>query len=174
MISIDEKLYVTKEINEILISYAKDKVLRKLFIGFSFDDKTGEISQLIQDLSFCYDENPSTELQLELFTVVSNFLRTLNKKETLALYFWLFDEKYDYYFAKVENETEWCEDSFSEELGKLFAYMLERPNESEARADLEKLLYSYLISFASEHDLAIIDQCSFEHLEYILDAYCSH
>lgn len=54
MITIDEKLYIKKNVNEIVVSYSKHVVLRNLLNQFSFtlNEEQQCVSELIKEVNF--------------------------------------------------------------------------------------------------------------------------
>jgi len=73
MITIDGKLYITKEVNSIVISYAKEIVLRQLLLQFSFKNK--KVTNLLESVSYYIGDPPPIDIELELRDVVGSFIK---------------------------------------------------------------------------------------------------
>ena len=159
MITINDKLFITKEVNEIVIDFAKQIVLRKLLLKFSFDAnvKKKEISDLIVNVNFHNENIKKSNLQVELKSLITSFLTSCNSKEIHALYFWLIDRKYMYYFQKqLREEDDYCDETFDHDFGRELAYKLYQPEASGLDNELKNELKNFLICFASEFDFSLI------------------
>lgn len=172
MINIDDKLYVTKEINAIIVSYAKDKVLRKLLKRFSFKENTKKISDLLQDVSYYNGDAPPLEQQDEMETLIFDFLKQLKIEELTALRYWVLNNKYSQYFQETEIDD--MGEGFDQKFGRELAYKLYDPKSSQLDCDMKELLYYRLINFASEFDLSVIDKHTKRTIKDTINNYCNY
>lgn len=170
MINIKDKLYVTKEINYIIVSYAKDKVLRKLLKQFSFNGNTKKISELLQIVSYYNGDAPPIDQQDEMQTLIFNFLKQLTIEELTALRYWVLNNKYSQYFDETEIED--MGEGFDQKFGRELAYRLYEPENSQLDNDMKELLYYRLINFASEFDLSVIDKHTKQTVKDTIKDYC--
>lgn len=176
MITIDNKLLITKEINTILVDYAQKIVLRRLFIALSFEStENGKmITDLIQSLNFYGIGATPIELDFELMNLISGFIQNIKKEERTSLYFWVLDQKYLHYLVSFEYDDDThAESEFDKRFGRELAYKIYEPNDSDLMQDTMDELKNYLVDFATELDLSVIDEYTSERILEEIDNYCS-
>ncbi|WP_417785491.1 hypothetical protein [Tenacibaculum sp.] len=175
MITASEQLLVTKEINNIVVAFAKDKVLRKLITQFAFENNTNKPTDLLQTVSFYHGDIPPPEEHLTILELVWDFQKQLTKEEETALHYWVLNQEYMNYFDNAEAKDLAPEDydAFDTEFGRELAHRLYNSKETRFEEDIEKQLKYLLINFASELDLSSIDEYTEEHILEIIDNYCS-
>ena len=163
MIDIDDKLYITKEVNSIVISYAKTVVIRKLLLGFSFEENSNNktVSSILENVNFCNgDLNPDVEL--ELIEFIYPFLKKLNKTDITALHFWTINNLYLRYLEDLDNNPEDDLDEndsdkvFNFKFGRKLAHKLYDPESTELDDELFEEIKALLMNYASEFDLSLI------------------
>lgn len=95
MITIDDKLYITKEVNSIVVNYAKNVVLRKLLtqVSFTIYDEKQNVSDLIIAVNFYLGDLPDYQQQHDMMLLIIDFLNSCTKEELTSLYFWLLNQK---------------------------------------------------------------------------------
>ncbi len=179
MITIDEKLYITKEVNNIIISYSKSVVIRKLLLTFSFEEGSNNktISPLLENANFCNgDLNP--DIEFELFEFIHPFLKELNKNDTTALYFWTINNLYLNYLEVLEHTDD---ENFHEndsdkvfyfKFGRALAHKIYDPESTALDDELYEELKTLLISYASEFDLSLIDKYTKYDVLEMIERYC--
>lgn len=175
MITIDEKLYITKEVNNIVVSFAKKVVLKKLLLEFSFtsENENREVTDLIKTVGYYNGDLPDTEVQLELIDLINSFLKELTKEELTSLHFWVINEKYMKYLDETEVEENYAHEDFDFKFGRELAHRLYDPENTELEDDLDEALKYLFINFASEFDFSLIDKQTTEDiLETINSYYC--
>lgn len=174
MITITDKLFITKEVNDIVVRYAKEIVLKELLMSFSFVNGDGRsvVSELIQDVGF-YKGDVPPEIELQLLDLIYCFTETLSKEKRTALWFWVLNENYFDYLDDTEVEEE--DDSsefFNQKFGRELASKIYNPDTSNLDVDLCEQLKYFLMSFASEGDFSLIDDYTTIHLNETMDSYC--
>jgi hypothetical protein len=180
MITIDDKLFITKEVNQIVVSYAKHVVLRKLLTQFSFTfyEEQQHVSELIKKVSSYYGDLPDYEQQQDMIVLIADFLNTCSKEELTSLYFWLLNEKYMEYYngftVELEDSDDYME-RFNSKFGRELAYKLYNPESSELGEELRNELQKTLIAFASEFcsSLVFADENSTIEVEEMIERYCN-
>lgn len=174
MITIDNKLYITEDVNKVVVSFAKQVVLRKLLIQFSFTLKNDKkrVSELITAINFYNGDIPDYEQQEELLLLIIGFIKECKKEERTSLYFWMLNEKYLAYLDNYNDEEEDSLETFRFKFGRELAYKLYEPETSELEQELIKELQNVLISFASEFDFSVIDKSSIIEIMDTMDYYC--
>jgi len=178
MISIDEKLYITREINQIVVDYAKKVVLKDMLFAYSFENKRGEkeLTVLIKEVhSFCPDR-PTKNSAKKLTEFVKSYLQSLSKYKKEAIYFWTLNHKYGKYldiemsFDDNDLEVDGKNRTFDERFGRTLAGMIYNPQVTELEEDCLNLLCDYLFSFTDQLDLSLIDEYTIvtvlEQIEY--------
>jgi hypothetical protein len=178
MISIDEKLYITREINQIVVDYAKKAVLKDMLFAYSFENKRGEkeLTVLIKEVhSFCPDELEGDSL-LNLTEFIRSYLKSLSKYKKYAIYFWTLNHKYGKYldiemsFEDNDLEDDGKSRTFDEKFGRTLAGMIYNPEGTELEEDCINLLSDYLFCFTDQLDLSLIDEYTIdtvlEQIEY--------
>lgn len=175
MITIDDQLLVTDEINAIVTDYAQQTVLKKLLMKFAF--KSGHQAEVVTDLiqSINYygmDTNPP-EIELELSSYALSFFTALKKEERTALYFWVLNKKYLSYLEEFEyNVNTFDESEFDQRFGRELAFKIYEPNDSGLTKDTIRALENFLISFATELDLSLVDEYTSEQILEEINNYC--
>lgn len=175
MITIDDRLYVTKEINTIVVSYAKNLLLRKLLIEVCFESKQNidDITDLIQSLNFYGMDTKPSETEHNLLERLWVFVESCNKKELTALYFWVLNRKYFVYMEEFEcHESSFKQKSFDSKFGRELAYKIYEPNNSNLKQDTVQELNHFLCTFATELDLSSIDEYTPDQIMEVIDTYC--
>ena len=166
MITIDEKLYVTKEVNQILVKYTEQVVLKDLLLCYSFGKgkEPKELTKLIKGVHFFCPERPIQLTAMELREFCKSFLKALSKDEQVAIYFWTLNHKYEKYLDIEESlaDHELEEDAkhrvFEEKFGRELAQKIYDPKGTKFEADCIGLLFDYLFSFTDQLDLSLIDE----------------
>ena len=165
MITIEEKLYITKEVNQIVVKYAEKIVLDDLLKTYSFVDKNDfiHLTQLIMDVyNFCPEKpNKLTSARLTEFCI--QFLDQLSKEDLVAVHFWTINHYYFKYLEREESiahhelEESLKNSSFEEKFGRELAQKIYDPEATELKEDCITLLVDYLFSFTDQLDLSLID-----------------
>ena len=178
MITIDDHLLVTDEINAIVTDYAQKTVLKKLLMKFAF--KSGHQAEVVTDLiqSINYygiDTAPrEIEIELELSAYIWSFFTALKKEERTALYFWVLNKNYLCYLEEYEyNDNTFDETEFDQRFGRELAFKIYEPNDSGLTKDTIRALENFLINFATELDLSLVDEYTSEQIFEEMDNYCS-
>ncbi len=178
MITIDDKLFITKEVNQIVVSYAKHVVLRKLLTQFSFTfyEEQQHVSELIKKVSKYFGDLPDYEQQHDMIILIAGFINTCNQRELTSLYFWLLNEKYMVYYNGFKVDLEDSDDymeRFNSKFGRELAYKLYNPESSELSEELRSELQRLLIGFASELDFSLVDENSIIEIQEMMERYCN-
>lgn len=175
MITADDKLLITKEINTVVVDYAQKVVLQKLFMELSFEStKNGKvITDLIQSLNFYGIGATPVELDFELSNLLSGFIENLKKEERTALYFWVLNQKYLHYLEEFECDDTYSESEFDKRFGRELAYKIYEPNNSDLKYDTIEELKLLLCNFATEFDFSSIDEYTPQRILEKIDKYCS-
>lgn len=175
MISINDKLFITKEVNSIMVAYAKKVVLRKLILEFCFESQsnTETISDLLESVNF-YGFDIPYEIEIGLSEFLQRFTKNLEKDELTALYFWVLNQKYLHYLENFEcDDDTYSEKEFDREFGRTLAYKIYKPNDSDLKHETIEELKLLLCNFASELDLSLIDEYTCEQILEVIGVYCS-
>lgn len=177
MITIEDKLFITKEVNLVLYKYAKEIIQRELLYLYSFSNNPNSsvISELIVDISSHKGNVLPPELQHQLSDLVHKFIEGLTSEKQVALNFWVLNNLYLEFLdtTHVENETD-TKEQFNQKFGRELAYKLYDPKNSGLMDDLLVLLTTLLIAFSSELDLSLIDENTSVDLMEIINNYCDH
>jgi hypothetical protein len=114
------------------------------------------------------------EIELTLFEFLWRFKKNLEKDELTALYFWVLNQKYMCYLEDFEfdNDT-YTEKEFDKEFGRSLAYKIYEPNDSDLEHETFEELKLHLCDFASEFDLSLVDEYTYEHIIEVVDMYGS-
>ena len=174
MITIDDQLLVTDEINAIVTDYAQQTVLKKLLMKFAF--KPGHqaqvVTDLIQSINYYGIDTAPPEIELELSAYVSSFCAALKKEERTALYFWVLNKNYLSYLEEFEyNVNTFDETEFDQRFGRELAFKIYEPNDSGLTKDTIRALENFLINFATELDLSLVDEYTSEQILEEIDNY---
>ena len=175
MITVEDKLLVTKEINEVTIDYVKKIVFRKLLMTFCFELKqnTKRITGLIQRLNFYGIDAKPMELEFELLEQLENFIDNLKKEERTALYFWVLNQRYLHYLDELEYDDDtYSESEYDKKFSRELAYKIYEPNNSNLRQETVEELNNFLCTFATELDLSLIDGYMLNQILEEIDNYC--
>lgn len=180
MITINEKLYITDDVNEIVVSYAKHVVLRKLLTQFSFTfhEEQKYVSELIKKVSSYYGDLPDYEQQHDIIVLIADFINICNQRELTSLYFWLLNEKYMDYYQSFEVDLEDSDDyieRFNYKFGRELESKLNYPEASKLNDELHKELQKLLIAFASEFTSSLVfaDENTIIEVEEMIERYCN-
>ena len=174
MITIDDKLYITKEINNVVVSFSKKNVLRKLLMQFSFtnNDEKKHVSDLIVAVNFYLGDLPDYEQQHDMLLLIIDFLNACTIEEITSLYFWLLNEKYMEYYNGFKDEADDPMETFNYKFGRELAHKLYNPESTELKDELHEELQKLLITFASEFDFSLVNESSIFEIFEMLDRYC--
>ncbi|TLP79241.1 hypothetical protein [Maribacter sp. ACAM166] len=175
MITIDDQLLVTDEMNVIVIEYTKKIVLKKLLMAFSFESKghSQVVTDLIQSVNYYGMDTIPPEIELELSAYVWSFFTALKKEERTALYFWILNKNYLCYLDEFEyNDNTFNESEFDRKFGRELAFKIYEPNDSGLIQDSIHSLKNYVINFAMELDLSLVDEYTSEQILEEIDNYC--
>jgi len=175
MITIDDQLLITDEMNAIVIDYTQKIVLKKLLMAFSFESsgKAQFVGDLIQSVNYYGMDTKPLEIEIELSEYVWSFFTALKKEERTALYFWVLNQKYLVYLDEFECDDEsLSENEFDRKFGRELAFKMYEPNDSGLIQDAIQELKNFLINFATELDLSLIDEYTSEQILEEIDNYC--
>lgn len=173
MIDNREQLYVTKEIYNILVKYAKLTLIPKLLREFSFH-KDGSITNLLETINHYNCEALPPEEKFEMISLIANFINNHKEDDKMSLYFWSINEDYIRYYEEFEMQYETddeTENDIDRKFGRFLAYKIYDPNGSGLESDLNDNLYDKLLCFASEHDLSAIDENTIEYVNEVILKY---
>jgi hypothetical protein len=168
-------MFITKNLNSATIAYFKKSVLRKLLIDFAFEPLSNNetIIDLFQSVNH-YGFDLPCAVELDLFEILWQFKKNLEKDELTALYFWGLNQKYMYYFENFLDDFEnYSEEKFDEEFGRSLAYKIYEPRTSGLEKDTIEELKLLLCNFASEFDLSVIDDYLSQQILEEIDTYHS-
>ncbi|THV60840.1 hypothetical protein EZV76_00425 [Flagellimonas alvinocaridis] len=174
MISISDKMFITKEVNLATIAYFKKIVLRKSLMDFSFGPQSNNraITDLFKSVNY-YGFDLPYEIELALFERLRRFKNNLDKEELTALYFWGVNQKYLHYLEDFEyGDDTYSDKEFDWEFGRSLAYKIYEPNNSGLEEETMEELKVLLCNFAGEFDLSLVDEYTYEHIIEIIDLYC--
>lgn len=169
MIDIEMKMFLTKELNQIIVAYARNVVLKKLFLKLAFDsydakrEENLEFTDLIFHLAHYKDpiEYQEAGVAVEIIGLVSDFTQSLDSKDITALYFLIFNKHQNKYLDDFElnyfDETK--EQDFLEQFGRYMAGAIYNPEGSFLKYDLQIYLQDEVLSFADD----------FGHTEFDID-----
>ncbi len=172
MITIDDKLYVTKEMAFVMMEYTRKIVLKKLLNRLSFrsDGKKKKLNYLLQNLNYYNGDTPEGDDYFELHNLISKFINNTSETEQTALYFWTLNHNYMMYYDEKDTEIE-EEDTFDQRFGRELALKMYEPKVSGLKSDLEDLLYKYLLVFSSEFDFSCIDKSTIRTVKRTIKEY---
>ena len=172
MITVDEKLIVTKQINEVLCRYAKRNLIKEFLFTFSFPNcsklKPKNINPLLETIYYYQGEiYPDTLEEVENY--IKTFLNELDENDLTALQLFALNENYLNHIDEFENEddSKYTKEEFEEKLGRYFAQKLYEPNESGLNEELQELLQNQISRLANEIDLSVLNK---ESISEILNA----
>lgn len=179
MITINDKLYITKEVNSIVVRYAKTVVIRKLLLEFSFgkNSKNKNITDLLESVNYC---NGILDIfvEEEMGKIIYPFVKRLDKNDTTSLHFWTLNKLYLKYFQEIDDNDdngvfiEQSDDDFDSKFGRKLAHKLYEPKFTELDNDLIQELKNLLTNFASEFDLSVINKQTKKEILETIDNYC--
>lgn len=175
MITIDDQLLVTNEMNAVVIDYTQKIVLKKLLIKFSFKSRghAEVVTDLVQSVNYYGMDTQPPEIEIELSAYLWDFFTALKKEERTALYFWVLNQKYLLYLDEFECDNETLlENVFDRKFGRELAFKIYEPNDSGLLQDTIHQLKNFLINFAMELDLSLIDEYTSEQILEEIDNYC--
>jgi len=176
MITVDEKLIVTKQINEVLCRYAKRNLIKEFLFSFSFPNCSKENSNLkvkninptLETINYYQgDIYPDTLEEVENY--INAFLNELDENDLTALQFLTLNENYLNHIDEFENEdnTKYTKEEFEEKLGRYFAHKLYEPKENGLNEEVQEMLQNQISRLANEIDLSVLNK---EAISEILDA----
>ena len=175
MITIDDKLYITKEVNKVVIRYAKEVVLRQLLLDFSFKnpEKPKKLTNIIEAVNFDIDAcNHETLFKLMCFQ--SKFLQSLDKEKITALNFYALNYNYLNYFYDTDlDETDESSKNFDYKFGRELAYRIYEPESSGLNDELDEWIKKMLYCFANEFDFSLIDKYTKRDVLEMISSYCA-
>ncbi len=176
MITVDEKLIVTKQINEVLCRYAKRNLIKEFLFSFSFPNcskensklKAKDINPLLETINY-YQGEIYLDILEEIENYINTFLKELDENDLTALQFFTLNENYLNHIDEFENEddSKYAKEEFEIKLGRYFAQKLYEPNESGLNEEVQELLQNQISRLANEIDLSVINKQS---ISEILDA----
>lgn len=185
MISIDDKMYITKEINTVVTQYAKQVLIKQLLLQFSFvkpkkahKKKAKNVTALLENVSN-YNENYDNldpTYQLEILEVVWAFLKPLDKSQLTALYFLVLNTNYLNHLEDFETNTvieNKSDEQFNTQFGRELAYKIYQPDLTELDNEVENYLKNLLCNFALEFDLSLEDKYSVTNINDMIKSYTS-
>ncbi len=147
MITIDEQLKVTKQLNIVACRYAQKVLLKDFLLKFTFldcnDDKYNfdeeNINPTLETLSFHQGEIfPDTFIEINEF--VYDYIKSLDESDLTSLYYLVLNKNYFKYYDDF-NDNEGYEleaELIDEEFGRFLASKIYTPIESELQDDLVK------------------------------------
>lgn len=177
MITVNENLIVTRQVNEIMCRYAKKVLIKNFLLEFSFHKEvinfneliTDDINPLLVKLNFNQGDINNDEYT-DVNEYVLNYIKQLDESDLVALYFFTINKKFFSYLNDFEkNEGFEIKDDgekFDIQLGRELAYRIYEPQTTNLDQDLADLLRSTISTFSNEIDLSEIDEYS---VEYILE-----
>ena len=172
MITIDDKLFVTKEMADVMVTYTQKIILKKFLMDLSFDNKGGELklTNLLQNLNYYNGDTPDGDDYFTLCALATKLIDDSNEIDRTALYFWVLNHNYMTYFNESETENDEG-GTFEERFGRELASKMYEPNVSGLKSDLEELLYSVGLMFSSEFDFSEIDESTISSVLKAVDNY---
>lgn len=175
MITLNDKLFITKEVNSIMVAYSKKVVLRKLLMAFCFESQSnnGIITDLFKSINF-YGLSVPYEIEQDLSEFLLRFKKSLEQVELTALYFWVLNKKYMRYLEGFDSEYDtFSVKEFDREFGRSLAYKIYEPKDSGLGHETIEELKLLLCDFASEFDLSVMYECTTKQIVEVIDMYCS-
>lgn len=180
MITVDENLIVTRQVNEIMCRYAKKVLIKNFILKFSFQKQVvnfnelqmDDINPLLETLNFCQG-NINIDVFTDVNEYVLNYIKQLDENDLVALYFFTINKNFFIYLNGFENDKGFeikndC-DKFDIQLGRELAYRIYEPEATNLNQDLEDLLRNTISTFTNEIDLSEIDEYSVEHILEIIN-----
>ncbi|KIX22070.1 hypothetical protein SY27_05225 [Flavobacterium sp. 316] len=172
MISVNEKLIVTKQVNEIMCRYAKQVLLKDFLYHFSFTSfskrfnklSIENVNPLLETLNY-HQGDFNLDTLPEVINYLNYFLNHLDEHDIMALYFLSLNQNYFQYNDNfIKQESLENIDSFELKLGREFAYKLYEPEASGLREDVEKMLMKKISRLVNELDLSLVTEESIEEI----------
>jgi len=163
MITVDDKLIVTKQLAEVIKRYTLDNVLKLMFNKICFDeplDERRDMSKLFVGVLENYDCSygiTHSGVKIKLINFISEFIDTLDDADFNGLFFYLTNINYSKELDSfIENEYD--EDnsecgSLDEEFGRYLAYKIHYSELKERKSLLLDYLVDLVSSFSDEFDL---------------------
>lgn len=167
MITVDEKLIVTEQINEVLCRYAKRNLIKEFLFNFSFPNcskenpklKVKKINPTLETINYYQgDIYPDTLVEVENY--INTFLNELDENDLTALQFLTLNENYLNHIDEFENEddSKYTKEEFEEKLGRYFAYKLYEPKKSGLNEEVWEMLQNQISRLACELDLSVLNK----------------
>lgn len=180
MITIDEQLKVTKQLNTIACRYAQKVLLKDFLLKFTFPNCSDEehnyneedISPVLETLSFYQGEIfPDTFTEVNDF--IYDFIKNLDESDLNSLHYLVLNKNYfKYYDDFIDNdESELNDELIDIEFGRFLAGKIYNPIESELQEDLIKFFTCTISSFSDDVDLSMIDDYTIDGILRTIDAY---
>ncbi|MEZ4854298.1 hypothetical protein [Flavobacterium sp.] len=178
MITVDEKLIVTKQINEVLCRYAKRNLLKEFLFRFSFPYcskkssklKPKNINPLLETIYYYQgDIYPDTLEEVEKH--INTFLNELDENDLSALQFLTLNENYLNHIDDFENkdDSKYTKEEFEVKLGRYFAQKLYEPEESGLNEEVQELLQNQISRLVNEIDLSVINKESISEILHAIE-----
>src|SRR5690606_4917027 len=120
----------TKEVNNVILRFAKEIVLRRLLNLYTYgsENEKSELTELLIIVSHYNGDLPPPEQQLEMIGFLSEFIRKLSIEERTALNFWVLNQRYLRYLEETEITSKHMKmEQFNQEYGRELAYKLYNP-----------------------------------------------
>ena len=180
MITIDEQLKVTKQLNTIACRYAQKVLIKDFLLKFTFPNCSDEkhnydeenINPLLETLNFHQGEiYPDTFTEVNDF--IYDFIKNLEESDLTSLYCLVLNKNYfKYYDDFIDNEGSGLDDELIDiEFGRFLAAKIYNPIESELQEDLVKFLTTTISSYSDDVDVSMNDDYPIEGVLRCIDAY---
>ena len=167
MITVDEKLIVTKQINEVLCRYAKRNLIKEFLFIFSFPNcskensklKAKHINPLLETINY-YQGDIYLDTLVEVENYINAFLNELDENDLTALQFFTLNENYLNHIDEFENEDDsnYIKEEFEKKLGRYFAKKLYEPEQNGLNEELQEMLQNQISRLANEIDLSVLNK----------------
>lgn len=180
MISIDEQLKVTKQLNTTACRYAQKVLIKDFLLKFTFPNCLEEeheydeddINPVLETLSFHQGEiYPDTFNEVNDF--INDYIKNLDESDLTAIYYLVLNKNYfKYYDDFTDNDGyELNTELIDIEFGRFLAGKIYNPIESELQEDLVKFLTNTISSFSDDVDLSMIDDYTIEGILSLINTY---
>ena len=178
MITVDEKLIVTKQINEVLCSYAKRNLIKEFLFTFSFPNcskensklKAKDINPLLETIYYYQgDIYPDTLEEVENY--INAFLSEQDENDLTALQFFTLNENYLNYIDEFEEEdnTKYTKEEFEIKLGRYFAHKLYEPEKNGLSEEVQEMLQNQISRLTNEIDLSVLNKETISEILHTID-----
>lgn len=178
MITINDQLKVTKQVNQITRSFVTRVLKRDLLYLFCFDTKApcSHDEKTITyrlETAWYYQGDITPELLLELQSFIYNYFKMLNEDEKMAWYYYTVNENYLNYTDEFEAsnfEMNYTIEETNFQFGRNLAYKLNFPDYSFIN-EVYSTIQSILLSFSCELDLSLINSYTSETILETIDIH---